>query len=82
MGLYLTWAPSPGRTDAERNCISNIRPEGLALPEAAARAAWLMRAARARALTGVGLKDDSVAAPSVSSGGPAPFSLTDDSAKG
>jgi ethanolamine ammonia-lyase small subunit len=82
MGLYLTWAPKPGRTDAERNCISNIRPEGLALPEAAARATWLMRAARARALTGVGLKDDSVVAPSVTTAGRPPFSLTNDPSKG
>lgn len=79
MGLYLTWAPQPGRTDAERNCISNVRPEGLPLLEAAGRAAWLMRAARARALTGVGLKDESVAATAVPAEGRAPFSLTDDS---
>jgi ethanolamine ammonia-lyase small subunit len=82
MGLYLTWAPKPGRTDAERNCISNIRPEGLALPEAAARAAWLLRAARARAITGVGLKDDSVVTPRVPTAGHPPFSLTNDSTKG
>ena len=81
MGMYLTWAPQPGRTDAERNCISNVRPEGLALPEAAGRAAWLMRAARARALTGVGLKDESVAATAIPSEGRPPFSLTDDSSK-
>jgi ethanolamine ammonia-lyase small subunit len=79
MGLYLTWAPKPGRTDAERNCISNVRPEGLALPEAAARAAWLLRAARARALTGVGLKDESVVAPALSPQGRVHFSLTDES---
>lgn len=66
LGMYLTWAPRPGRTDAERNCISNIRPEGLPLAEAATRAAWLLRAARARALTGVGLKDDSTTTPAVS----------------
>ncbi len=38
LGVYLTWQPRRGRTDAERNCISNIRPEGLA-PLAAARQA-------------------------------------------
>jgi ethanolamine ammonia-lyase small subunit len=61
MGLYLTWQPRPGRTDAERNCISNVRPEGLPHDTAAARAAYLLRAARARQLTGVALKDDSKA---------------------
>ena len=59
MGLYITWAPRPGRLDAERNCISNVRPEGLPLPAAAARLAWLLVQADARGLTGVALKDDS-----------------------
>lgn len=59
MGLYVTWAPRPGRTDAERNCISNVRPEGLPLAAAAARLAWLLRQARQRRLTGVDLKDES-----------------------
>lgn len=61
MGIYLTWDPKPGRTDAERNCISNVRPEGLALQAAAERLAWLMNEARTRQLTGVDLKDESVA---------------------
>lgn len=60
MGLYVTWAPRPGRTDAERNCISNVRPEGLPLQAAAARLAWLLNEARQRQLTGVALKDESV----------------------
>ncbi len=59
MGVYITWAPRPGCTDAQRNCVSNVRPEGLALPVAAQRVAWLLREARARQLTGVGLKDQS-----------------------
>ncbi len=60
LGIYLTWKPAPGRRDHERNCISNIRPpQGLSYEEAAARAAWLMRAARRGGCTGVGLKDDS-----------------------
>ncbi len=58
LGAYLTWAPRPGRTDAERNCVSNIRPEGLDYPAAAGKLAWLMTEARARRLTGVNLKDD------------------------
>lgn len=59
MGVYITWGPRHGRTDAERNCISNVRPEGLPLAAAAARLAWLMGEARSRQLTGVELKDDS-----------------------
>lgn len=59
LGVYVTWGPRPGRTDAERNCISNVRPEGLPLANAAARLAWLLREARARQLTGVDLKDES-----------------------
>lgn len=59
LGAYLTLDPAVGRSDAERNCISNIRPEGLALDQAAARLAWLVRAALARQVTGIGLKDDS-----------------------
>ncbi len=68
LGIYLTWAPRPGRSDAERNCISNVRPEGLALPEAARRLAWLLEAARTRGLSGVALKDESSPAPAL--GGP------------
>jgi len=53
LGVYLTWSPRVGRTDAERNCVSNIRPEGLDPAIAAVRVASLMRAARERQLTGV-----------------------------
>ncbi|WP_448190806.1 ethanolamine ammonia-lyase subunit EutC [Azospirillum sp. sgz301742] len=59
LGVYLTWDPKPGRTDAERNCLSNIHPpDGLGYEAAADRLAWLMTEARARKLTGVGLKDE------------------------
>jgi ethanolamine ammonia-lyase small subunit len=63
LGAYLTWHPQPGRTDAERNCISNIRPQGLGYTEAAARIFALASAARQRCLTGVALKEDRIAVP-------------------
>jgi ethanolamine ammonia-lyase small subunit len=53
LGAYLTWSPRVGRTDAERNCVSNIRPEGLDPSFGALRIATLMRTARERQLTGV-----------------------------
>ena len=59
LGAYLTFAPRVGRTDAERNCVSNIRPAGLGYQAAARRIDWLAAAALARGLTGVGLKDGS-----------------------
>lgn len=62
LGVYLTWVPRLGRNDAERNCLSNVRPEGLPYAEAARRLVHLCRAARQLKLTGVGLKDESEAA--------------------
>jgi ethanolamine ammonia-lyase small subunit len=59
LGIYVTHDPRPGRNDGERNCISNIRPEGLPPEQAAERLAWLMRAALTRGITGVALKDES-----------------------
>ncbi len=59
LGVYLTHAPRVGRTDAERNCISNIRPAGLAIDAAARKLAWHLAEALRLQLTGVGLKDDS-----------------------
>jgi ethanolamine ammonia-lyase small subunit len=58
LGVYLTWDPRPGRTDAERNCISNIRTEATSYAAAAQKLEFLMRAARSLKLTGVGLKED------------------------
>ena len=59
LGAYITWNPEVGRNDAERNCVSNIRPAGLSIEDAAGRIAWLVDAARRLRLTGVGLKDAS-----------------------
>lgn len=59
LGVYITYAPRPGRTDAERNCISNIRPGGQAPEAAAATMVYLIRHALAQQITGVGLKDQS-----------------------
>jgi ethanolamine ammonia-lyase small subunit len=59
MGAYLTWQPGPQSTDADRNCISNIRPEGVGYADAAFTLLHLLRAMRSHRLSGVRLKDDS-----------------------
>jgi ethanolamine ammonia-lyase small subunit len=59
LGAYLTFAPRPGLTDAERNCVSNIHDSGLGYDEAAFKIAWLIRSGLAREVTGVALKDES-----------------------
>ena len=62
LGAYITWAPRPGRTDAERNCVSNIRPPsvgqaGLDYATAAQKIAWYLSEARRLGLTGVALRE-------------------------
>ena len=61
LGIYVTYGPGIGNTDADRNCISNIRAAGLGYSEAAHRLLFLMSAARRLGLSGVTLKDDSAA---------------------
>lgn len=62
MGLYLTWMPRVGLTDASRNCISNVRPAGLSYDEAAHKLHFLLAQARQRQLSGVALKDETASA--------------------
>jgi ethanolamine ammonia-lyase small subunit len=59
LGIYLTHEPRVGRTDAERNCISNVRPAGLGYAAAAHKLCYLMAGARRLGQSGVALKDDS-----------------------
>ena len=59
LGAYLTWAPAAGTTDADRNCVSNIRPDGLGYGEAAWKLAFLLDRMRAMGGSGVRLKDES-----------------------
>ena len=67
LGVYLTWEPRVGRTDAERNCISNVRLEGLGYAEAARRVVSYMEGARLLGMSGVALKESS--GPSLGEGG-------------
>jgi ethanolamine ammonia-lyase small subunit len=58
MGAYLTWRPGPQSTDADRNCISNIRPDGIGYADASRKLVQMLRAMRTRRLSGVRLKDE------------------------
>ena len=60
LGAYLTWHPHADRTDADRNCLSNIRDGGLSPEFAAGRLLWYLQAARARQITGTSLKEGSI----------------------
>jgi ethanolamine ammonia-lyase small subunit len=57
LGVYITWEPRRGRKDSERNCISNIREEGLGYTAAANRLHYYMQESSRRHMTGIGLKD-------------------------
>ncbi len=58
LGAYLVYGPRLGNTDAHRNCVSNIRPEGLRYDDAVATLAWLVTESLRREISGVALKDD------------------------
>ena len=60
LGVYITWMPRVGLTDASRNCISNVRPAGLPYEDAAFKLHYLVSAMRRRQLSGVLLKDEAV----------------------
>jgi ethanolamine ammonia-lyase small subunit len=63
LGAYITWQPHPERTDADRNCVSNICGDGLSPESAAAKIFRYVRNARAGQLTGIRLKDDAPTLP-------------------
>ncbi|MBB4002928.1 ethanolamine ammonia-lyase subunit EutC [Aurantimonas endophytica] len=58
LGAYLTFGPRPGRSDADRNCVSNIRDRGFTPAAAVEKLVDLLRRSHALGLSGVGLKDD------------------------
>lgn len=65
LGVYITWEPRMGRSNAERNCISNIRSEGLQPSDAAQRIAYFLREAQRLQQTGTALKDPDEPRPSL-----------------
>ncbi len=63
LGIYVTYAPQPGRRDSERNCISNIHAHGLGYADAANQLATLIAAAFRQSLTGTGLRVEQTSPP-------------------
>ena len=58
MGAYITYAPKTGLTDESRNCVSNIRPEGLNYEAASHKILYLLEEMKTKKLSGVNLKDE------------------------
>lgn len=65
LGIYMTFAPRVGLTDEARNCISNVRDEGLSYERAAHKLLYLMTEAKKRGMSGVNLKDEADDLPSL-----------------
>jgi ethanolamine ammonia-lyase small subunit len=75
MGLYLTWKPRVGLTDASRNCISNVRPAGLRYEDAVYKLHYLLAQAQQRQLSGVDIKDETGGGQELLAGGTRNFLL-------
>jgi len=58
MGAYITYQPQLGLTDESRNCVSNIRPEGLNYALASEKIFYLLNEIRGKKISGVQLKDE------------------------
>ncbi|WP_106477000.1 ethanolamine ammonia-lyase subunit EutC [Phytohalomonas tamaricis] len=77
LGVYFTYAPRIGHRDSERNCISNVRPAGQSFESAARLLIYLLREADVRGVSGVQLKDDTVATSELGDGRQGNFLLPD-----
>jgi len=58
LGIYMTYAPKSGTTDERRNCISNVRQDGLSYPAACSKLLYLVDESFKRRISGVNLKDE------------------------
>jgi ethanolamine ammonia-lyase small subunit len=77
LGVYLTWQPNLTRTDAERNCVSNIHEQGLSYEIAAHKIRFLMSEMRSRKLSGVHLKETAPKRNGVAEATPFPLAVAE-----
>lgn len=75
MGVYMTWSPVAGTTDAQRNCISNVRRDGLPYDEAVYKLMYLVSEAFRRGISGVTLKDETASQARLAGGAGSNFLL-------